>query len=82
MTDKIQKFLTRLPNDQLAYLRPFLDKARNNDVIDLAVRPLKGNKGVYRPRAGKYRIIFRPISQHDAEILYVGKRDDQTYRDF
>ncbi len=82
MTDKIQKFLTRLPKDQLIYLRLYLDKVRKDDTKDLNIKPLKGYKGVYRVRVGKYRIVFRPLGNNEAEILLVGKRDDQTYRDF
>ncbi len=82
MADKIKKFLAHLPVNQLLYLRPFMNKVSRNDVGNLSVKPLKGHRGVYRLRAGKYRIIFKPISDSEAQILYVGKRDDQTYRDY
>ena len=81
MPDKITKFLKRLSKNQRLYLDPFIDKLLCNDTKGLDVKPLKGYPGLYRLRAGRYRIIFRPISQNEAKILFVGRRDGQTYRD-
>jgi len=52
----------------------------SGDEAGLDIKPLKGNKGVYRARVGNYRVIFR--RDVDFELIAVVKRDDQTYRDF
>ena len=82
MADKIKKFLQKLSRRQLAYLLPYIEKIEANDLDGLDVKPIKGHKGVYRVRAGGYRIVFRPTGEHSSNLLFVGKRDDQTYRDF
>ena len=82
MADKIRKFLASLPNKKLLLVRGYLDRIQRNDTNGMDVKPLKGQKGVYRVRIGGYRIVFRPVGNGVAEVLYVDKRDDQTYRDF
>lgn len=82
MTDKIKKFLRKLTKKQLTYLIPYVDRISLNELTGLNIKPLKGHKGLYRARVGKYRIVYR-LKDHDStDILFVGKRDDQTYRDF
>ncbi len=82
MADKISKFLNSLTEEKLLYIRDHLDRIRLNDIAGMDAKPLKGHKGVYRVRAGKYRIIFKVLTSGSVEILYVGKRDDQTYSNF
>lgn len=80
MPDKIKKFLSKLSKKQLLYLLPYIEKIVANDLSGLDVKPLKGKKNFYRVRAGSYRLIFKT---NDGNVLvFVGKRDDQTYHDF
>lgn len=82
MADKIKKFLAKLPNDQLIFLLPYLRAIKANNIEGMNTKQLKGHKGIYRARIGKYRVVFRPVNTTQTEILLIGKRDDQTYRDF
>lgn len=61
MADKVKKFLSKLPHDQLIYLLPYLHAIKANNTKEMDVKQLKGYKNVYRVRAGRYRIIFQTI---------------------
>jgi mRNA-degrading endonuclease RelE of RelBE toxin-antitoxin system len=82
MPDKIKKFLRKLSKKQLAFLLPFVSRVEANDLMGLDIKQLKGQKDMYRLRVGRYRIIFCRISDKENEIVLVGLRDDQTYRDY
>ncbi len=82
MSDKIKKFLSKLSQKQLIYLLPYIAAVAANEINEMNCKPLKGNSGIYRIRAGRYRIIFRSVDASHNDILFVGKRDDKTYRDF
>ncbi|QQS70056.1 hypothetical protein IPP75_02885 [Candidatus Saccharibacteria bacterium] len=82
MTDDIKKFLRKLTKKQLEYVLPYMDKIERNDLAGLDCKPLRGHRGFFRVRAGSYRIVFYVMAAGENRILNVGKRDDQTYRDF
>lgn len=82
MSGKIEKFLRKLSKKQLAYLMPYVIKVEQNDLGQLDVKPMKGHNGLYRVRVGRYRIVFRRIGTGKTKTLFIGKRDDQTYRNF
>ncbi len=51
-------------------------------VDGLNLKKLKGHSSIYRLRAGDSRLVFQQLGDGKQIVLYVGKRDDQTYRDF
>ncbi|MDZ7785894.1 MAG: hypothetical protein U5L95_02125 [Candidatus Saccharibacteria bacterium] len=81
MADKIKKFLAKLSKRELDSVQALLLDIRNHEIEHLDVKPIKGQKGVYRARKGRIRVIF---SNHSGKIhiLAIGRRDDQTYRGF
>lgn len=58
MTDKIQKFLRKLDAKQEKRLREIIEKVKHGQLAGLDIKPIAGQKGWYRCRAGKIRIIF------------------------
>jgi mRNA-degrading endonuclease RelE of RelBE toxin-antitoxin system len=79
--DKIQKAIAKLSKKhRLIYF--FLEQrllAKN--LSGLNVGKLKGNKNIYRVKHGKLRIIFR-FSSDSLEVLDIGLRNDNTYRNY
>lgn len=80
--DKIDKSLSKLSKQKRQKLLEAFEKARRGDITGLDIKKLKGHKEIYRLRVGDTRLIFRVLPSEDAIILHIGKRDEQTYRDF
>jgi mRNA-degrading endonuclease RelE of RelBE toxin-antitoxin system len=55
-----------------------IEKVIALDLDDLDVKKLKGLENMYRVRKGDIRIIFC-IENTVANILSIGRRDDNTY---
>ena len=53
----------------------------SGDVSTLDIKKLKGVDDIYRVRIGNLRIIFKKEPK-DIRILDIGRRDENTYRDF
>lgn len=81
MADKIAKLLQKLPPKQLRLLLPVIKQIVANDLEGLDVRTLRGHKGLYRVRAGNYRIIFSVQSETGPKIIAIAKRNEKTYKD-
>ncbi len=81
MADKIKKFLAKLSNRELDNVQALLLDIVNNEIDHLDIKPLKGQKDIYRARKGRIRIIFS-VEKGKIKVLSVGRRDDQTYKDF
>jgi mRNA-degrading endonuclease RelE of RelBE toxin-antitoxin system len=47
---------------------------------NLDVKKLKGKDGIYRVRRGDYRITFTKRSDGLVIILYIDRRDEDTYK--
>lgn len=62
----------------LTHLREMREDPFRGDVL-----PLKGAewKGIYRKRAGRYRIIFVPLrEEHIIEVIAIVPRTEKTYK--
>ena len=71
-----------LPCDQQGLIVKSIDRMRA-DAFQGDVRPLKGKKqkGRYRRRVGRYRLIFVPFpKEQKVEISAILLRSEQTYR--
>lgn len=79
--DKNQKFLKRLSKKEFAVLQSVMQQIEDGKTANLDIKKLTGHPDIFRVRVGTIRIIF--ISNRNTnEILDVGRRNEQTYRDF
>lgn len=82
MVDKVAKLLAKLPPKELDRIKAIIIKVVSGQLEGLDIKALKGSKGVYRVRAGNYRVIFRLHSGKEPEIIVISKRDEKTYKDY
>jgi mRNA-degrading endonuclease RelE of RelBE toxin-antitoxin system len=78
MTDKITKFLQKLPPKDLEIIKEVILLLGKNQIDNLNVKKLKGSTNIYRARKGNIRIIFSK-EKDSIKILQISKRDDQTF---
>ena len=79
--DKIAKILKALsPKEREAVLLLMQQLKQDYKKIP-GVKPLKGMKGVFRIRVGRYRIIFTVDSKSkQTEIRRITRRNEHTYK--
>lgn len=51
-------------------------------VQGLDIKKLKGHKDLYRLRVGDNRLVYQHKNGERPEVIFIGRRNDQTYRDF
>ena len=81
MSDKIRKFLAKLPTRELVRVETAIKAITSGNLGTLNVKPIKGKQGYCRVRIGRVRIIYRKLNNHN-EVVHVNNRDNQTYRNF
>lgn len=81
MSDKIQKFLAKLPAPELEKILAVIVGIKKTQLDGLDIKPIKGKKGYFRARVGRVRIIYR-LTASGNEIVHVTNRNEKTYRDF
>ncbi len=79
--DKLSKLLKKIAQKERGHLKDTLTKLLSGDTASLDIKKLKGVEDIYRARIGNLRIIFKK-EKGDIRVLDVGRRDDNTYRDF
>lgn len=77
--DKIQKFLARLPKKERILVRETVTLLVSGKTKDLDIKKLKGFENVFRVRVHSIRIIYRKL-ESGIQIIEMGRRDDQTYK--
>lgn len=80
MGDKISKFLKKLPQDQKIKTEKIINNIRQGNLAFLDVKKLRGTNNLYRARVGFIRIVF--IKGDKNQVIFIGKRNDRTYKDF
>lgn len=80
--DKINKALRKIPAGRLVLLMTTYEKIIAGDTNGVNLKPMRGHKQTFRIRSGEYRLVFKIVKDGEPIILFVGKRDDQTYRNF
>ena len=81
MVDKIQKFINRLSYREKELINHLLVEIKNNRLVGLDIKKLKGRDDIYRARKGRVRIIYR-LQNGEADVLAVERRSETTYRNF
>jgi len=81
MVDKIQKVLDKLSLQEKEWIKSLLFKIKNNDLLGLDLKKLKGHEDIFRVRKGKIRVIYR-LQNGQIKLLAIERRNDNTYREF
>ncbi|MBU2524049.1 hypothetical protein KKG71_02550 [Patescibacteria group bacterium] len=77
--DKIEKFLKKLQkNEQEVFILLMIQIKKDHTKVP-GIIFLKGKKGHFRVRVGRYRLIFE-VTETGIEIKKITKRDENTYR--
>ena len=77
---KIQKIINKLSlNRKIAVLK-LIEQIFSDYKKIPSLIPLRGRRGWFRVRVGKYRIIFSD-TEDGIEIESISKRDERTYKD-
>lgn len=79
--DKISKSVLKLDKQNAQKARDLFKKIKNNDLVGLDTKKLKGFENFYRVRFGKIRIIFEDLGAVK-KIVFVNKKGDNTYNIF
>lgn len=80
--DKIDKALVKLTKKQRDQLFTKFNLLCIGQFEGLNIKKMKGYRNLYRLRVGNVRLIYKQTVGKQPVIMYIGKRDDQTYRDF
>lgn len=79
--EKIQKFLRKLTQSEQEKISALLLLILQGNINALDIKKLKGHRDIFRVRSGSIRIIFKR-TENDILVLEIGRRNEQTYRDF
>ena len=78
--NKTEKFLKSLPKKERDVIEGVVDRIKNKNWLGLNIIKLSGSDILYRVRVGRFRIVFS-FDGGLLRIIYVNKRDDNTYKD-
>lgn len=81
MTDRIEKFLAKLNKKESETYRDIVKAILSNNFDMYDVKKMSGYSNIFRIRKGRLRIIFKKDDEGN-EILHVGNRDENTYRNY
>ena len=81
MTDKVAKLLSKLSKRDLKHILKTVERITKLQLEELDIKALKGRSGVYRVRVGNYRIIFSINQDKKTNIISIGRRNENTYKD-
>jgi mRNA-degrading endonuclease RelE of RelBE toxin-antitoxin system len=80
--DKISKFLKSLNPKEKEAILLLMEQVKSDYRKIPGITALKGKKGFFKIRIGRYRIIFRIQKKgKSAEIIRITKRNEGTYKD-
>lgn len=77
--NKIEKFLRKLRSKEREAILLIMAQLQKNFRSLPHLKPLIGEKNLFRVRVGNYRIIFM-ATDSKVEIIRITKRDEQTYK--
>lgn len=77
--DKIEKILRKLSKKEQQVLILLMIQIKKDFTKIPGLIKLTGYINLYRIRIGRYRIIFKKTPQN-IEIIKIGRRNDQTYK--
>jgi mRNA-degrading endonuclease RelE of RelBE toxin-antitoxin system len=77
--DAIKKALKKLTNKEKESVKDILSKLDTGNSQGLDIKKFKGREDVFRVKRGDLRIIYRKAGR-DVFILFIGRRNEKTYR--
>jgi len=80
--DKIDKALLKLTKNQRSQIYEKFSLVCLGSTKGLNIKKMKGHSDLYRLRVGNVRLIYRHSNRQEPIVVFIGKRDDQTYKDF
>jgi mRNA-degrading endonuclease RelE of RelBE toxin-antitoxin system len=80
--DKVNKALGKLSDKDRENILAAFRLVVLGQLEGLNIKKLKGHKDLYRLRVGNNRLVYRHIPGQKPGIIFIGKRDDQIYRDY
>lgn len=81
MTDKVDKFLSKLSTKELEFVEHIFSELKNGNHASLNIKKLKGQTNIFRIKKGQFRVIFK-MNGSAIELIDIGRRNEKTYRDF
>ena len=78
--DKLTKFLHRLTPKERAGVEASIVCILSRKTEGFDIKKLRGQTDVFRLRIGSIRVIYQQDAA-DTHLLYIGRRNDTTYRD-
>jgi mRNA-degrading endonuclease RelE of RelBE toxin-antitoxin system len=78
MTDRIEKAIKKLSAKERSAIRSVLLAIRDNKLLGLDIKKLKGRDDIYRVRKGTLRIILRKNADQWF-LLAIERRSETTY---
>lgn len=79
--DKIEKFLRMLTSKEQEAMELLQEQLKSDHRKVPGIQALKGMKGSFRVRMGRYRIIFAIDASKKVEIRRITLRNERTYKD-
>ena len=79
--DRNQKFLKLLNQKEFDSVQGALLAIISGDTSSLLSKKLSGYPNLYRVRVGSIRIIYVAHADY-SEVLFVGRRNEKTYKKF
>ena len=79
--DRTSKFLKLLTKAERARVAQVIDLVLTNQTANLDVKKLSGYTNAYRVRVGTTRIIYFEHKEYN-ELVFVGRRNEKTYKKF
>jgi mRNA-degrading endonuclease RelE of RelBE toxin-antitoxin system len=79
--DKTEKLLKKLSKVEFHTVMTVVEQILKNEVSDLDIKKLSGQKDIFRARIGNIRIIFLK-NRNDIEILEIMRRSEKTYKQY
>jgi len=79
--DKLQKALDKLSDQEAVLVEEILLRVKAHNYLGLNLIKLKGQKNLFRIKAGRLRIIFS-MDSDGVKLIDVGYRSEKTYRNY
>jgi mRNA-degrading endonuclease RelE of RelBE toxin-antitoxin system len=77
--DRLGKALLKLTAQERQWAEKIFEQMTRRDFTGLNVKKLKGYDNIFRIRKGQLRIIYR-LEGDCLDLLYLGRRDEKTYK--
>ncbi|MBU1178734.1 type II toxin-antitoxin system RelE/ParE family toxin [Patescibacteria group bacterium] len=77
---KIDKFLKSLDEKERIVAERLLKILKLGKFENLDIKKLKGYHGFFRVRKGEIRIVYRIDENEKIELVFIGRKTDNTYK--